>query len=124
MPRVQRAALFYKSKRVATLQNVTYRINSNDTQELADGGAYNTDGIVVTEVSCDTICPVSGVGVSIVRDLVEHRDVDLALGIVDGKIHEIQECRAKSAEFTGEVTNGKLTGKFEWHGPAPKITGG
>lgn len=122
-PRVKSSALFYKGKRVATMQNVTYRIKSNDTQEMADNGAYNTDGIVTTEVSCDTIVPVKGVGVSFVQDTVQHNDVDLTLGIVDGKIHELEQCRNNEIEFTGEVSSGKLTGRFGWFGGAPKITG-
>lgn len=123
MPRVQSASIFVKGKRLAVMQNTTYRINTNDTQELADGGAYNTDGIPVTEIDCDTIVPVAGVGVSIVQDALDHVDIDLTLGIVDGKIHELQECRAKTLEFTIEKATGKMTGKFSWHGPAPRVTG-
>lgn len=118
---MQSGSIFYSGKRIATMQNVTYRIITNDGQEVADSGVYNTDGVVLTEISCDTISPVGGLGVSIVKDAVEHRDVDLALGLFDGHIHELKECRAKTIEFTGEVASGKQTGRFEWHGPKPVI---
>ena len=123
MPRVQAAALIYRNKRVATLQNVTYRVNTGDTQEKADSGTYNTDGIPDVEVSCDTIVPVEGVGVPITRDALEHEDVNLSLGIVDGTIHELIGCRAREMEFASEVATGKQTGRFTWFGPKPRIIG-
>lgn len=120
-PRVKAGSIFYKGKRIALMQNITYRINTNDTQELTDGGPTNTDGRTVTEVTCDTIVPVAGVGVSIVRDAIDHKDVALTLDILDGCIHELKDCRARTAEFTGEIASGKLTGRFEWFGPKPTI---
>lgn len=123
MPRVKSGSIFYKSKRIATMQNVTYRIKTNDGQEVADSGVYNTDGIVTTEVSCDTIVPVAGVGVSIVKDAIEHQDVNITLGVFDGKIHELEDARNNEIEFTGEAANGTQKGKFSWHAGKPKITG-
>jgi hypothetical protein len=122
-PRVKSAAIFYKGKRVAVMQNANYSIKSNDTQEMADSGAYNTDGITTTELTCDTIVPVRGVGVSFVEDAINHNDVDLSVGLVDGKIHELNQARNNSCEFTSEVATGKMTGKFGWFAGAPKITG-
>lgn len=122
-PRVKSGSLFYKGKRVATLQNVTYRIKSNDTQEMTDDGVHNTDGIVTTEISCDTIVPITGIGVSIVEDAIRHNDVAITIGIVDGKLHEIEDARNTEIEFSGEAASGKMTGKFSWHGGEPKRTG-
>ena len=122
-PRVKGGSIFYKGKRIATMQNVTYSIKSNDTQEMADSAVYNTDGITTTEIGCDTIVPLAGVGVSIVDDAVNHRDVDITIGIVDGKIHEILACRNTTCDFSGEVASGKMTGKFSWMGGSPKISG-
>jgi hypothetical protein len=122
-PRIKGFSLYYKSKRWATLQNATYTIKSGDTQELADGGAFNTDGIVTIEISCDTIVPLSGTGVSVVLDAISHNDVQITVGIVDGKIHELEDCRNTECTFTSETTTGKLTGKFTWHGSLPRISG-
>jgi hypothetical protein len=121
--RVKAGSIFYKGKRIATMQNVSYTINTNDTQELADDGPYTTDGRAVTEVSCNVIVPVRGVGVSVVSDAIAHRDVDLSLGILDGAIHELKSCRARTIKFDGEIASGKLTGTFDWFGPAPTIKG-
>lgn len=123
MPKVRHGSLFFNGKKVATLQNLTYKLKSNDGQEIADSGAYNTDGIATSEVSCDTIVPVAGVGVGVVKALVNHEDVALTLGIIDGTIHELTEARTQEAEFTSEVASGKQTGKFSWHAGAPNITG-
>jgi hypothetical protein len=122
-PKVKSGSLFYKGKRIATLQNLTYTIKTNDTQEMTDSGPHNTDGITTTEVGCDTLVPLTGVGVTAVTDALNHEDVDITVGIIDGKIHEIQAMRATEIAFSGEVASGKLTGKFTWHGGAPKVTG-
>jgi hypothetical protein len=122
-PRIKSGSLFYKGKRVGVMQNVTYSIKSNDTQEMSDAGAYNTDGIVTVEISCDTIVPITGTGISVVADAIAHNDVAITLGIFDGKIHEIEDCRNTECSFSGEVASGKMTGKFTWHGSAPRVTG-
>lgn len=121
--KVKSGSIFYKGKRIADMQNVTYSIATNDTQELTDGGPHNTDGIAVTKISCDVIVPVAGTRISVVKDALKHEDVALSLGIFDGSIHEIQDARATDLEFSGEAASGKQTGKFSWHGGAPKITG-
>ncbi len=123
MPRVKSGSIYYENTRIATMQNVTYRIKPNGSQEVADGGAYNTDGIVTTEVSCDTIVPVAGTRLSVVKDAIEHKDVKLTLGLFDGKIHELEDARCNDIEFTGEAANGTQKGKFSWHAGKPKITG-
>lgn len=105
------------------MQGIEYTIRTNAGQEITDGGVHNTDGVVVTSITCTALVPVPGVGVSVVKDAVDQNDVDLTLAIIDGKIHEIPGCRATEISFSGEVTTGKLTGKFTWHGPKPKISG-
>jgi hypothetical protein len=122
-PRIKSASLYYKGKRVGVMQNFTYTIKSNDTQEMSDAGAYNTDGIVTIEISCDTIVPIVGTQISVVEDAIAHNDVAITVGIVDGKLHELEDCRNTECTFSGEVATGKLTGKFTWHASAPRVVG-
>jgi len=116
-------SIFYKNKRIANMQGIEYSIKPNDGQEITDGGVHNTDGVTTTTVTCNALVPVRGVGIDVVRDAVEHNDVDLTLAIIDGKMHELLACRATEINFTGEIATGKLTGRFSWHGPGPKISG-
>lgn len=122
MPRIQSAKIFSGGKRVGTAQNLTYTITTGDTQELADSGPYNTDGITITEVSCDTIMPVGGIGVSWFQQAIDHEDLDLTMGIIDGKLHSLKECRCKTIEVSSEMASGKQTGKFAFHGGKPSLT--
>lgn len=122
-PRVKAGSLFYKNgKRVATLQGITYRYTTGDTQEMADSGTYSTDGVGASVVTADMISPVTGIGIDAVTQAVNKGEVDLVLGIFDGKIHTIEDARTTSFEFTGETASGKQTGKFEWFGGTPIIT--
>jgi hypothetical protein len=122
-PRVKPGSIFYNSKRVGTMQNFTYRIKNGSGQELADAGAYNTDGQVTVEISCDNIIPITGMQVSIVEDLINQKNAEITLGLINGKLHIIDDARPVDGEFQGEVANGKQTGKFNWQGGKPKLAG-
>lgn len=115
-------SIYYKGKKIAMMQSIEYTITTNDGQESTDSGVHNTDGVLVTRVTCNTLVPVRGVGISVVDDLVNHRDVDLTLAIVDGSMHELKEARGEEGQFSGEVQSGRLTGRFTWHAGTPKIS--
>jgi hypothetical protein len=121
-PRVKAGSIFYNGKRVGTLQGFTYRIKNGSGQELADAGAFNTDGQVTTEISADNIVPITGMGVRIVQDLIEQKNAEITLGLIDGRLHVVDDARPVDAEFTGEIASGKQTAKFNWQGGKPKVT--
>lgn len=118
---VRHASLFYKGKRVAWMQTADYEILTGDTQEITDGGDYFTDGATVSTLSCSALVPVPGVGLSVVEDALTHKTVDVAVALINGKIHQLK-ARAKSLKFTTDVAAGKLTGTFEWMCSKPKPT--
>lgn len=120
--RVQSAKIFSGGRRVGTAQNVEYTINSNDTQELTDQGPVATDGITVTEASCTSIMPVTGITAPWFKAVIDHEDIDLILGVIDGKLHSLKGCRCKSVRVTSEMSSGKQTGQFEFFGPKPSLT--
>lgn len=131
MARVQSAAIFTSStssgafgaaRRVGTAQNLTFTINPGDTQEVADSGVFNTDGVTLSEVQCDNILPVGGLGVSWFQAGIDHEDIDLVLGIIDGKLFTLKECRIRRIEVQSEKASGKLTARFEFQGGTPSMT--
>jgi hypothetical protein len=122
-PRVKPGSIFYNSKRVGTMQGFTYRIKNGSGQELADAGAFNTDGQITTEISCDNIVPITGLGVSMVRDLIDQKNPEITLGLIDGKLHVVDDARPVDVEVTGEVASGKQMAKFNYQGGKPKVTG-
>jgi hypothetical protein len=121
-PRVKAGAIFYNGKRVGTLQGFTYRIKNGSGQELADAGAFNTDGQITTEISADNIVPITGMGVSMIADLINQQNAEITLGLIDGKLHVIDDARPVDVEVTGEIASGKQTAKFNWQGGKPKVT--
>ncbi len=122
-PRVQPGSLFYKKKRVGVLQGFTYTLKTNDGQEVADSGTYNTDGIETTEISADNISPITGLGISVVQDALNKEDLEISLGLIDGKIHTVDDARLVQGEWTGEKASGKQTNKLQFHAGKPKIVG-
>lgn len=118
---IRSAALLYKGKRVAFMQDFDYQVNTNDAQEVCDGGTFFTDGRETGKVSATILSPVKGVGVNIVQDALSHKTVDIQLGLVDGKIHNVRG-RATTFGFKSEVAAGKVVGNFEWMINKPKVT--
>jgi hypothetical protein len=121
MAKTTSGALFYKGKRVAVMQGLQYTITTNDGLEITDGGSHNTDGRSTIKLMCNVLVPVKGVGVSFLKDALDHKDAQISLGIIDGQLHEISEARCEEADYTGEVASGKLTGKFTWHAGGDKL---
>lgn len=124
-PRVKAGSLFYgdSGKRVGTLQKFEYEIMNGSGQELADAGAFNTDGQVTTKLSADNISPLPGFDVPMIEDLIAQKIVVISLGLIGGKIHVIDDARPINVKVDGDVANGKQTAAFNWQGGKPKLVG-
>jgi hypothetical protein len=122
-------ALYYQGRRAGKLQGAELTINSNSTQEITDEGPNNTNGVITGTISADLLVPEEGTQLSILEDLLFNRDVVLTYGIVDGAILEFVDCRCTKAQYTANVKDGTLKGKFEWNvskpnripGPGPAL---
>lgn len=117
---VRNASIFYKGRRVAYMQTAKYTLASNDTQEQADAGTFFTDGRTTGKVTCNAIIPVTGTGLSIVEDALNHKTVDIAIALIEGKTHQLK-ARNATLDFDTDVAGGKLTGAFEFMCGKPKI---
>ena len=122
-PRVKAGSIFYNDKRVGTLQKFKYQIKNGSGQELADAGAFNTDGQVTTMIQADNISPLPGFDVPMIEDLIAQKNATISLGLIGGKIHVIDDARPVDVDIEGDVANGKQTAAFNWQGGKPKITG-
>jgi hypothetical protein len=122
-PRVKHASLFYGAtgKRVATLTGCKIKIKNGSGQELADGGPYNTDGQVTSEISADNIVPITGMGVPMIQDLIDQATINLSVGLIDGKIMVFDDVRPLDVEISSEVASGKQTAAFNWQAGKPKL---
>jgi hypothetical protein len=122
-PRVKAGSIFYNNKRVGTLQKFKYSIKNGSGQELADAGAFNTDGQITTMISADNISPLPGFDVPMIEDLINQKNASISLGLIGGKIHVIDDARPVDADIEGDVASGKQTAAFNWQGGKPKLTG-
>lgn len=122
-PRVKPGSIFYNTKRVGQLQNFKYTLKNGSGQEIADSGAYNTDGIVTTMITADMISPLPGFDAPMIEDLINQKNASIALGYIGGKLHVVDDARPIEVEITGDVASGKQTAAFQWQGGKPKLQG-
>jgi hypothetical protein len=113
MAKVRKAALFLDRRRAAFLQNASETIETNDTLEVTDSGVHPTEGVPMGTLSCNMIIPVPGTGHSLTKKALQHAQLKISFGIVDGEIHEY-DATIKSLKFDTDVPGGKLTGAFEF----------
>lgn len=123
LPRVKHASIFYNGKKVGTMTGCKLRIKNGSGQELADAGAYNTDGAVTSEISAENIVPITGMGVPMIKDLINQKNAEISLGLIDGAIFVFDDCRPIDVEIDNQVASGKQTAAFNWQAGKPKITG-
>jgi hypothetical protein len=123
LPRVKHASIFYNDKKVATMTSCKVKIKNGSGQEIADGGVYNTDGRVTSEISCDNIVPVTGMGVPMIKDLIAQKNAVISIGLLDGAIFIFDDCRPTDVEISNDVASGKQTAAHNWMAGAPKIVG-
>lgn len=123
LPRVKHASIFYNDRRVGTMTGCEVKIKNGSGQELADGGTYNTDGQVTSEISCDNIVPITGMGVPMIKDLIDQRNAAISVGLLDGKIYVFDDCRPVDVSIKSSVNDGKQMAAFNWIASKPKISG-
>lgn len=110
--------LYRNNKKIAELQTVKYRLDSNDeAQVTTEGYLDHSDGQMLTSIDAECIVPVAGVSVDLVKDMLDKKSVDMGIP-VDGKYHQMK-MRVEKAEYSGDAKSGKLTGSFTFGGGAP-----
>lgn len=122
--RIRHTSIYLDGKKVATVQTNSYGGASGDESQIADEGYFgHTDGAMTTTLSADTIEPVrESDSKKIVKAMIDKKYLNFSVGIISGDIHELK-MRCKSYTFDGDSSAGSLTGKFEFEGGEPKITG-
>ena len=120
--RVKHASIFRNGKKIAECYQNKYHIASGDEAAFGDDGFEGmTDGATTTTIDCTTIVPYGGMSVDLADDLLNKRDVDMTVGLVNGKIHEIT-MRVLEAEFDSDAKTGALNGAFKFMGGVPSVS--
>ncbi len=122
LQRFKKIPLHADGKKIAELQNCTYKHDSNDMrQHGVDGVMGFSDGNDETEVTADCCVPFGGMSNrAALRDAIAgKRSVQLAIP-VDGSI-EMIEVRCTSRQYTSDSKTGELKGSFTFQGGKPEI---
>jgi len=119
----RQCSFFYKGRLVAVAKTGTYSINKNREQQVGETGWQGAStGPTTTTLSVDTLMPTIGTETTLLVDMLNDKYADVALALVDGKIHQLT-MSIDTAEYTWDVSNGTMGGKFEFSGGKPQITG-
>lgn len=122
--RLRHASVYLRGRKVATMTNNTYGVQSGDESQFADEGYIgHADGATSTTLSVDTIEPIrESDSKPLIEAILAKSYLDMSVALVGGQIHEIR-MRCKSAEFSSDTKAGTQTGKFEFEGGEPVPTG-
>ncbi len=124
-PIVRNVSMYAGTKKVSEQETLSY--SGTDGGEAVFGdvpGGYvtYTQGAITSELTMTEIVPVPGTSFDFVSALVNHVDLDMALSLIDGKIHQLS-MRCMSYKFDSDVKSGSLKGEFRFVGGQPTVTG-
>lgn len=112
--------VYLKGKKIATLAESTYDIESGDEPQFgAEGILGHSDGITTTKIECNVVVPVAGSPVGFLDAILGKQDVEVKI-FADGKIQTITG-RLTAANYTSNARNGEARGRFTFSGGAPDI---
>ncbi len=121
--RIRSASIFLNQKKMGTIEGIKYTYSTGDEDQFGDPGYIGaSDGAATSSISCNGIVPLPGMEMDIMAAMQNKADFDIALGVVNGKIHQVT-MRGKKCEFTGSQKAGTLMGDFEFSGGEVSITG-
>ena len=122
---VRSMSIYAGTKKVSQQESSSYSLKDGGEAVYGDvpGGyiAYS-HGAVDSAMTMTEIVPVAGTDYDFVSALLNHTPLDIALSLVDGKIHQVQ-MRCMDAKFDSAVQTGILKGEFQFKGGPPTLTG-
>ena len=121
--KVRNCAVLINGRRQATMQNVTFTYNTNDTQEVADSGVYVAEGRGLSTVQSTNIVPVAGTTTKLLKKALRKEKVNLVLWPIDGDIVTLEDCGISSLEFSSEAASGRQNGTFNFFAADPEVQG-
>jgi len=120
--KIRSASMFVGGKKIGQIEGIDYEYSTGDEAQFGDPGYLgHSDGAGTTKLSASGIMPVAGQDVDFLARMQAKEDFDIALGIVNGKIHNVT-MRGESAKVTGSQKAGTLHGSFAFAGGEPTIS--
>ncbi|RYE77945.1 MAG: hypothetical protein EOO74_06090 [Myxococcales bacterium] len=119
--RMKAYGLYVDSKKVGTLETSDYKLTSGDELHVTAEGIMYSDGTPLTDITGNTVVPVSGRTQALLMALLTHKYVTVQVGILEGKVHRIM-MRVLEATYTTDNKTGSLKGAFKFGGGEPDIS--
>ena len=120
--KIRSASLFVNGTKAGYVEGIEYEYTTGDEAQFGDPGYVgHTDGAGTTKIKADGIIPLAGIGIDLYSYMLNRQYVNLALGVVNGKIHSV-DMRLVQASVTGSQKAGTLKGSFSFEGGEPVIT--
>ncbi len=113
--------MYFKSKKVAELEDVSYEIMSNDESLIGtEGYLTHSEGAVTCKITATAIIPVGGTTPNMLNSLLNKEDVGIGVPI-DGGLQKFTG-RLTGVSYDSNSKSGKTTGKFTVEGGRPDVT--
>jgi len=114
--RIRHASIYLKGRKIAECHSSNLDVNSGDERMFGDEGYIgHTDGASTNDASFDCVIPVAGMETDVEGALERKEYVDLASGIVNGKIRKVTG-RFVKCSYKSDAKTGSLDGSFNFEG--------
>ncbi len=121
--KIRAASIYAGGTKIGEASGSTYEINGGDEAQFGDPGYLgHSEGAITSKLSFNAIIPVPGMKVDLVSKMLKKETVNMAMGLVNGKIHRVP-MRIVQAQVTSEHRNGTQNGSFSLEGGEPEVTG-
>lgn len=120
--RVRHFTLYLLDKKAATVNNVKFRINTNDAKQVGgEGYLTHSDGAPDASMSATEVTPVGGSTITEVlkKKVITKGEVPYSC-FIGGDFYK-GVMRVITAEFSSESASGAATGTLEMEGGMPEI---
>jgi hypothetical protein len=116
-------AVYYNSKKVGSVNQSSVKINGNDTRQYGAEGVFGmAEGVIDVDVDATMVFPVEGIGITLLDDLLNKKDVTLAF--LMGTQLFSSTFRTINATVDSQSKSGETTVKGTWQNvDVPKLVG-
>ena len=117
---VRSAPLYVGDIKVATLKELTCSFKSNGELAVLSDEVIKSKGITTTEISFETVVPVTGLNIDLFAVTIAQAGVSIAIPF-NGKTYNVDGTFDEST-FKSVVQSGMSTGSFKFTGGTPVQT--
>ena len=114
--RIRHASVYFKCRKILEAHTNDTDVNSGDERMFGDEGYIgHSDGATTNDITFEAVIPVAGMETDVEGALEGKLYVDLAQGIVNGKIRKLTG-RFVKAQYKSDAKSGTLMGTFNFEG--------